>query len=137
MNYKNEKLDKEILDIIEINSFSKKMLAAYKARKIANKLCLQDYGKANYKEYVEMLMHKHFPNEYKKSVAGAKIVQWLTLWFPIIIVALFFLGLGLGAFLWYNVERDENVFFVSYIICVVILGLIVWKLFIPVYKKLK
>jgi hypothetical protein len=84
-------LDKELLDIIEINSYSKKLLAAYKARKIANKISRQKYGKPNYKEYVEMLMIKHFPKEYEKAQLGGKYLFWL--WFIIIIaiISYFFL----------------------------------------------
>jgi predicted amidophosphoribosyltransferase len=68
-------LDKEILDIIEINSFSKNLLAAYKARKIANKISQEKYGKKNYKEYVEMLMAKHFSKELEKAILGAKYAR--------------------------------------------------------------
>ncbi|GHV11020.1 hypothetical protein FACS1894162_6050 [Bacteroidia bacterium] len=82
-------LDKEILNIIEVNSFSKNLLAAYKARKIANKISKKKYGKENYKEYVEMLMIKYFPQELEKAIKGAKYIQWrnFLIWgFPISIL---------------------------------------------------
>ncbi|MDR3286765.1 MAG: hypothetical protein LBT27_04925 [Prevotellaceae bacterium] len=79
-------LEKEILDIIEVNSFSKNILAAYKARRIANKLSKEKYRKANYKEYVEMLMVKYFPNELAKSKLGTKYARWKHL-----VISLFFL----------------------------------------------
>jgi ABC-type sugar transport system permease subunit len=80
-------LDKELLDIIEVNSFSKNILAAYKARKIANKISKEKYGKKNYKEYVEMLMVKFFPKELDKARLGKKYRAWrnTTIWICLIV----------------------------------------------------
>jgi hypothetical protein len=75
-NYLNPALDKELLEIIEVNSYSKKILSAYKARKYATEICKKKYRKKNYKEYVEMLMVKYFPDEHKKSELGKRYVRW-------------------------------------------------------------
>lgn len=104
-------LDKEILDVIEVNSYSKKILAANNGRKLANKICKEKYGKPNYKEYVEMLMVKHFPKELEKAQQGRKYLFWL--WFSIIFVIVSF---GFG---------------------VPVSAIIIWKLVIPAYKKIK
>jgi hypothetical protein len=72
----HSELERELLEIVEVNSYSKKILAAYRGRKLANKICKKKYGKANYKEYVEMLMVKHFPKEHEKSELGAKYIVW-------------------------------------------------------------
>jgi len=69
-------LEKEILDIIEVNSFSKNIFAAYNARGIANKISKGKYGQANYKEYVEMLMVKYYPQELVKAIKGAEYIKW-------------------------------------------------------------
>lgn len=69
---KNFALEKEILDIVEVNSFSKNILAAYKVSKIANKVSKQQYGYSNYKEYVEMIMIKNFPIKLEKVLLGSK-----------------------------------------------------------------
>lgn len=106
----NSKLDKELLEIIEVNSYSKNILAAYKGRKLANKICKMQYGKANYKEYVEMLMIKHFPKEHTKSGLGRKYVRWLWVTIVIAIVPFF---------------------------CLVPSALLLWLVVIPIYKKLK
>jgi hypothetical protein len=103
-------LDKELLDIIEVNSYSKKLLAAYRARKIANKIAKEKYRKQNYKEYVEMLMVKHFPKELEKSQLGEKYYFWR--WFTIIIAVI------------------PYFFLIPSII-------FLWTVVIPVYKKLK
>jgi hypothetical protein len=102
-------LDKEILDIAEVNSFSKSILAAYKARKIANEISKEKYGKENYKEYVEMLMVKHFPKELEKARLGKKYLLWL--WISVVL-AVFGFGIPVSAIL-------------------------IWKLVIPAYKELK
>jgi hypothetical protein len=106
----NSKLDKELLEIIEVNSYSKNILAAYKGRKLANKICKMQYGKANYKEYVEMLMIKHFPKEHTKSGLGRKYVRWFWVTIVIAIVPFF---------------------------CLVPSALLLWLVVIPIYKKLK
>jgi len=104
-------LDKELLHIIEVNSYSKKILAAYRGRKLANKICKEKYGKTNYKEYVEMLMVKYFPNEHAKSELGKKYVLWI--WISTILLLITF-GFGLP-----------------------ISALILWDFVIPTYKELK
>lgn len=72
-------IDSKILDIISQNSFSKRPLAAYEARRYANQLCRNHFGKSkkNYKEYVEMLIVKNYPKELEKSNLGGKYVLWL------------------------------------------------------------
>jgi hypothetical protein len=82
-NSERSVLDKELLEIIEVNSYSKNILAAYKARRIANRICKKKSGKPNYKEYVEMLMVRNFPQELEKARLGEKYLFWL--WFIIII----------------------------------------------------
>ncbi len=71
----NTPLAKEILEIIEVNSYSQKLLAAYRARKYANKVSKKKYGRKNYKEYVEMLMVKNYPKELEKAVVGKKYAR--------------------------------------------------------------
>ena len=80
----NTVLEKELLDIIEVNSYSKNILSAYKGRKLANKICKKKYGKPNYKEYVEMLYVKNFPKELEKAELGRKYLWGLRLFFLII-----------------------------------------------------
>jgi hypothetical protein len=111
LNSERSALDKELLDIIEVNSYSKEILAACKARKIANKISKQKYGKQNYKEYVEMLMVKHFPKELEKARLGGKYLFWL--WFSIILTLISF-GFGIP-----------------------ISAVLVWFLVIPAYKSIK
>ncbi len=104
-------LEKELLDIIEVNSYSKKLLAAHKARKIANKISKEKYGKQNYKEYVEMLMVKHFPKELEKAQLGGKYLFWL--WFSIILTIA---SSGFG---------------------IPISALLIWEIVVPTYKQIK
>jgi hypothetical protein len=111
-------LDREILNIIEVNSFSKSIFAAYKAQKIANKISKENYGKENYKKYVEMLMVKHFPKELEKVRLGRKCLLWF--WISIAFVMVSF---------WFGILVLIISFSVS--------ALIIWKLVIPAYKKLK
>jgi hypothetical protein len=84
-------LNSELLEIIEVNSYSKKILAAYKGRKLANKICKKKYCNDNYKEYVEMLMVKNYPKEHTKSELGAKYVRWLWVTIIISVISCFFL----------------------------------------------
>lgn len=72
-------IDNDILDIIEQNSYSKRILAAYEGRKYANQICKKHFGKAkkNYKEYVEMLMAINYPKELEKANLGKKYSIWL------------------------------------------------------------
>lgn len=67
-----EQLNKEILEVIEISSYSHKILAAYKAREIAYDICKTQYDKPNYMDYVEMIMRLNRPVEYKKAEIGRK-----------------------------------------------------------------
>lgn len=105
-------IDTRILEIIEQNSYSKRILAAYEARKYANSLCKNWFGKSkkNYKEYVEMLIVQHYPKELDKANLGRKYLFWL--WLSI---ALCFIG-GIGF---------------------VISPFIIWKIIIPTYRQLK
>jgi uncharacterized membrane protein YqjE len=128
-------LNEEILDIIKINSYSKELLAAYKARKIANRISREKYGKPNYKEYVEMLMVKHFPRELEKARLGAKYAIMLCL-LPLLVFVLVLLWI----FIIWNIYGYYKVIIVSIIaaiICMALLGLFVWKLFIPTYHTIK
>lgn len=108
----NEVVDGKILDIIKQNSFSKRPLAAYEARKYANQICKKHFGKdkKNYKEYVEMLMAIHYPQELEKSNLGKRYISWLIT----SIVLLFFGGLGL-----------------------IVSPIIIWKILVPIYRQLK
>jgi hypothetical protein len=110
-NNERSALDTELLDIIEVNSYSKKLLAAYRARKIANKIAKKEYAKQNYKEYVEMLMVKHFTKELEKAQLGGKYLFWL--WISIIFAVV---SAGFG---------------------IPVSAMLIWKIVIPTYKKVK
>ena len=69
---RNAYMDKEILETIEVSSYSHRVLAAYEARNLAYEVCKSHYEKANYKDYVEMLMRKNCPIEYEKAEIGKK-----------------------------------------------------------------
>lgn len=69
---RNAYMDKEILETIEVSSYSHRVLAAYEARNLAYEVCKSHYEKANYKDYVEMLMRKNCPIEYEKAEIGEK-----------------------------------------------------------------
>jgi hypothetical protein len=134
-NNEHSALDKEILDIIEVNSYSKNILAAYKGRKLANKICKEEYGKMNYREYVEMLMVKHFPKEHEKSELGAKYMIMLCL-SPLLVFALIFLW----AFVTYGISSygyEKVMGILATIICLALLGLFIWKLIIPIVTEIK
>lgn len=106
-----EDIDNEILDIIKTNSYSKRILAAYEARKYANQICKKHFGKdkKNYKEYVEMLMAIHYPQELEKSNLGKRYISWI-----ITSIVLLLCGLGL-----------------------IVSPIIVWKILVPTYRQLK
>lgn len=72
---KMKSMNKEILDIVEVSSYSHKVLAAYRARNIAYEICKEQYGKLNYEDYVEGLMRQKCPIEYEKAEIGKK--YWL------------------------------------------------------------
>jgi hypothetical protein len=110
-NNERSALDKELLDIIEVNSFSKELLAAYKGRMLANRICKKKYDKPNYKEYVEMLMVKYFPKELEKAQQGGKCLCWLYFSIGLAVITCGF-GIPISA-------------------------IIIWKLVIPAYNKLK
>lgn len=69
---RNAYMDKEILETIEVSSYSHRMLAAYEARNLAYEVSKSQYGKANYKDYVEMLIRKNCPIEYEKAEIGKR-----------------------------------------------------------------
>ncbi|MDR1182634.1 MAG: hypothetical protein LBL13_11710 [Bacteroidales bacterium] len=121
-NEHNE-LEKELLDIFEVNSYSKNIFAAYKARILTNKICKEKYGKGNYKEYAEMLMLKHFPNEHKKARLGARYLYGLcfSVLFAIIFIMCFY-------------SRNFKLFGLFGIL---IPALLIWKFVFPAYKQLK
>ena len=127
------KLEKEVLDIIEVNSYSKNILAAYNARKIANNVCKEQYGKANYKEYVEMLMLKYFPEEHEKSELGKQFIFWLYLTISFVTVAVI-------SWLWWVADNRYYSFFYK-IFCLLLYlipsALLFWFVFFKTYKKLK
>jgi len=113
-------LEKEILDIIEVNSYSKNILAAYKGKIVANKISKEKYGKKNYKEYVEMLMITKFPNEHKKMQLSKKLLC-LVIIIPIIYLLLWlFFGRIISLCLWPLIS-----------------SLIIWKMILPTYENLK
>jgi uncharacterized Zn finger protein (UPF0148 family) len=138
-------LDKDIYDLIEVNSHSKNIFAAYRARKAARKVS-KAAGKINYKEYVEKLQLQYFPEEHPKSVYGAKYIGLLRFGLPALLVVLFFCTLALGEVLselfswWYNeysyYYQDVSMS-LSVIINIAILVFVIWKFFISTYKKLK
>lgn len=107
----NEDVDNKILDIIKQNSFSVRPLAAYEARKYANNICKESFGKnkKNYREYVEMLMVQHYPKELEKSNLGRQFTIWMYT-----SIALCVCGIG-----------------------IIISPFIIWKILIPTYKQLK
>lgn len=76
-----DNIDERVLAIIKENSYSKRVLAAYEARRYANRICRKQFGKTkrNYKEYVEMLMAINYPKELEKSILGKNYLIWLCL----------------------------------------------------------
>lgn len=89
-----KEVDKIILDVIKENSYSRKILAAYRGRRYANSIALKSFGetKENYKEYVEMLMSIHYPNELEKSILGRRCLIWVIV---AIVLGLTLFGLAL------------------------------------------
>lgn len=95
-NSNRSSMDKEILETLEVSSYSHKVLAAYKARNIAYRICKAKYGKSNYEDYVEMLMRLNCPIEWEKAEIGRKrrittrlliFMPWFFMFFvPILIV---------------------------------------------------
>lgn len=81
---RNTNMDKDILDTIEVSSYSHRVLASYEARNLAYEICKEQYGKANYKDYVEMLMRKNCPVEYEKAEIGKnyKLMTRLLIYMP-------------------------------------------------------
>jgi hypothetical protein len=65
-------MDKDILDTLNVSSYSHRILAAYQARELAYDICKSQYGKPNYKDYVEMLMRRDCPKEWEKAEVGRK-----------------------------------------------------------------
>ena len=65
-------MDKEILETLDVSSYSHKVLAAYKARNIAFEMCKAQYKKSNYEDYVEKLMRINCPIEWEKAEIGRK-----------------------------------------------------------------
>ena len=65
-------MDKEILETLDVSSYSHKVLAAYKARNIAFEMCKAQYKKSNYEDYVEKLMLINCPIEWEKAEIGRK-----------------------------------------------------------------
>lgn len=104
-------IDGKILDIISQNSFSKRPLAAYEARKYANQICRKHFGKTkkNYREYVEMLIIKNYPKELEKSNLGKRYISWL---YTSIILTICGIGFVISPF-------------------------IIWKILVPTYNQLK
>lgn len=92
-----DNIDERILAVIKENSYSKRPLAAYEARKYANKICKDTFGqsKKNYKEYVEMLMAIHYPKELEKAILGKKYFLWLrfSVFFSIVAIGIPFVFL--------------------------------------------
>lgn len=74
---RNANMDKEILETLDVSSYSHRVLAAYEARNLAYDICKSQSGKENYKDYVEMLMRKNCPLEWDKEEIG-KIYKVLT-----------------------------------------------------------
>lgn len=103
-------IDSKILDIISQNSFSKRPMAAYEARKYANQICRKHFGKTkkNYREYVEMLIVKNYPKELEKSNLGKRYISWL---YTSIIMTICGIGFVVSPF-------------------------IIWKILVPTYKQL-
>ncbi|MDR3286764.1 MAG: hypothetical protein LBT27_04920 [Prevotellaceae bacterium] len=114
---KNLALEKELLDIFAVNSYSKNIFAAFKARIYANKLCKAKYRKANYKEYVEMLMVKNYPQELEKARLGAKFLFWLCLSVILVIIPPYFI--------------------VIILIRILVSTILIWEIVVPVYQKLE
>ncbi len=65
-------MDKEILETLDVSSYSHKVLAAYNARNIAYEICKGQYKKSNYEDYVEKLMLINCPIEWEKAEIGRK-----------------------------------------------------------------
>jgi hypothetical protein len=120
-------LDKEILDIIKINSYSKELLAAYKARKIVNRISREKYGKPNYKEYVEMLMVKHFPKELEKARFIGKLIF---IFFVLFITSSLSLSIIWGI---YYGSYYDRIGLTGLILAIWILT--IWKWIIPKYEE--
>jgi hypothetical protein len=120
INSDRERMNKEILEVIEVGSFSHRVLAAYQARKAAYKICKAQYGKTNYRDYVEMLMRGKYPMEYEKAEIGKKIVRllcmmgiigilvFLILSFPFFVILVLPLLILLTILFWVSYKKKYN-----------------------------
>jgi hypothetical protein len=115
---KNSALEKELLDIFAVNSYSKNIFAAFKARRYANNFCKEKYRKANYKEYVEMLMVKNYPQELEKARLAGKFIFWLCLSVILVIIPPYYSPIIL-------------------LIRMSISAVLIWKFVVPIYQKLE
>ena len=87
----NSSVDNTLLNIIEVASHHPSCFAAYKARKKCYKLCKKHaYHLDDYKEYVQNLQLRNFPNEYQKSIMGGRL--YLCVWWSIFIGIVAVLG---------------------------------------------
>lgn len=91
----NASSEKMYLNIIRVASQNDNILSAYRARKKCYKLCKKS-GRPDYKEHIQQLQLDYYPDEFKKSLLGARYV--LNLWMIIgCAVLLIFSLIGLYA----------------------------------------
>lgn len=107
-------IEDEIIEIVRKHSRSKRILAAYKGRKFARKICRVYFGKylkkAQKKNYVEMLIKTYYPEELEKANFGKQYLKWLSI--SILLCIPFGIGFLISPF-------------------------IIWKKVVPTYKQLK
>ena len=70
---RGQEMEPILLNIIEVGSHKKNILAAYKAQRKCFKISKKTRA-VDYKEYIERLQLDHYPKEFEKSELGRRIV---------------------------------------------------------------
>ena len=81
MIVRNENIDRGIIETLKISSYSRRVLAAYEAMRLAYDACESQYGKDNYKDYIKLLIKRDCPIEYEKAEVGRRYRRWVRLQF--------------------------------------------------------
>lgn len=104
-----DEVDRKILEVIKENSYSRRILAAYEARKYANLIAKKSFGKEkkNYREYVEMLMKLHYPQELEKSILGKKYLIWVIIT-VVLSLSLFGIVLSVPIIIWFIIPTYKK-----------------------------
>ena len=128
---RGQDLESVLLNILEVGSHKMSVLSAYKAQRKCFKIAKKE-REIDYKEFVERLQLDHYPNEFKKAEYGRRLVIFICMISPLLLIGIILIGVGID----WEFEEEGLAFGLLGILFILLSGFGIWRV-VNLVKRIK